>query len=170
MKGDLNTLRKVCRYASKVMLAGEIVFGFLIIGTLVLGVASLLSPDMMDWMNAWTQALDNATDLSLPTYLQFLVFLVLGQLTVDVIRRLMTIISDEYSPFIDRSVDLLKKAAWCYLGGAVILPILEIAGSGAISSVLFLLFGPILIATVLYCLALVFRYGVILQTQYDETL
>ena len=43
MRGDLHTLKKVCKYASAVMLIGEIVFAALVIAMLVLGVVAQFS-------------------------------------------------------------------------------------------------------------------------------
>ena len=73
MKGDLNTLKKVCKYASIVMKIGEVVFGGLIIATVVMGAAALffdaLEEAFYDWIGM------KATDEMLKVVSMFIVTL-----------------------------------------------------------------------------------------------
>ena len=48
MRGDLHTLKKVCKYASTVMFIGEIVFAVLVIATIALAIASQFNDGAKD--------------------------------------------------------------------------------------------------------------------------
>lgn len=170
MKGDLHTLKKVCFYASKVMLVGEIVLAAMILVSVAFGIGSFLSDSIQDQLNVWTETITGDLAMTAPLFVQLIVLLVLGFLTVAIVRRLMNSIQKEHSPFVDSNVQLLKAMSWCYLAGAVVMPAIQIVSGGEISAVLFLFFGSLLISVVMYCLALVFRYGAILQTDADHTL
>ena len=66
MKGDLSTLKKVCKYASVVMLIGEIVFAALVLITVALGIASLFSDPGKDMFIQWIGSKYTDGTLTLP--------------------------------------------------------------------------------------------------------
>lgn len=167
MKGDLGTLRKVCRYASKVMLAGEFVLVAFIVVTVTMGLGSLVS-------EAVSEALDSLSwiigEYSGTRFVEVVFILVLGTLTVDAVRRLMDTFQGSHTPFTDGNADLMKRVSVCYLVSSFILLALEIASGSTVSGALFIFLGTLLVCVVLYCLSIVFRYGTVLQVESDHTL
>ena len=61
MKGDLGTLRKVCRYAATVMAAGEIVLAACIVITVILGISSMESLEGKEFSAAFSYPTDPIT-------------------------------------------------------------------------------------------------------------
>lgn len=170
MKGDLDTLRKVCRYASKVMLAGEIVLAAVVAITVIVGIGSLLSDSLADAVASWSEAVYGVPEVGATRFAETLFILVLGTVTVDAVRRLMETYRGSHSPFDESNADLVKGLSVLYLASSVVLLVLEVLSGGSVSECLFYFLGTLLICVVLYCLSIVFRYGSVLQNESDHTL
>ena len=169
MRGDLHTLRKVCSYASVVMLAGEVAFAVLTIASVVLGAVSFTSPDVRDWFTHLIKC--GTTDLSLAagTIEMALLFAVMF-LTVKTIHDTMVSIQKEHSPFMDSNAVRFKTLCIAYLVTSIPLSILEFLNRGDQVLAICVLLAFILICVVLYCLTIIFRYGAMLQDESDHTL
>ena len=96
MKGDLGTLRKVCRYAATVMAAGEIVLAACITITVILGIASMASDSFHEALEPFYAVFG---DLEGFRFAETVFILLLGSVTVDSIRRMMVTLRDSHTPF-----------------------------------------------------------------------
>jgi len=170
MKGDLHTLKRICEYASKVMFAGIFVVTALLIATLALGIGSVFSDGMGDVLNTVT-GLESPDGLaSWAALFKIVAILALGIVTVYTVYSLMVSIRDEHSPFNDRNTDSVILLSKIYLVMSFVLLALSAAASDSIAMVAFVFFGCVLISVVLYCFALIVRYGAVLQDESDHTL
>ena len=170
MKGDLHTLKRICEYASKVMFAGIIVIVVFLVATLVLGIGSVFSDGMGDILNAVT-GLESPDDLhSWAALFKIVAILALGAVTVYTVYLLMVSIRDEHSPFNDRNTGSTILLSKIYLVMSVVLLVLSAAAADSIAMVAFMFFGCILLSVLLYCFALIVRYGAVLQDESDHTL
>lgn len=169
MRGDLHTLRKVCSYASVVMLAGEVAFAILAITSAVLGAISFSSPDVRDWFSHLIKC--GGTDLSLAagTVEMTLLFITMF-VTVKTIHDTMVSIQKEHSPFMDANAVRFKTLCLTYLVMSIPLCILEYLNRGDQVLAACVLLASILICVVMYCLTIIFRYGAMLQDESDHTL
>lgn len=171
MKGDLSTLKKVCKYGATVMLAGKIILSALIIILLIIGIGSFFTADMSNILHDWLN-LDRSVDglRYAASYLIELTILVIGLITVWEVHAIMDSAKNEYTPFIIDNADRIKKISLSFLVSSVVLFILELLADNGLKIALFMLFGTLLVSVVMYCLTIVVRYGVILQKESDETL
>lgn len=170
MKGDLNTLKKVCRYASTVMFIGEIVFIGLILAMLVLGVVSQFSDSGKDIL---LEMIDSDGSDGLRTFSSFVVMLlilILGFITVWKVHDIMVSIKTEYTPFILENAKRIKFVSLAFLFASVFLLVFGILAEKSVTNILFLFFGSLMASVVMYCLTIVTRYGALLQKESDETL
>ena len=165
MKGDLNTLKKVCMYASKVMFAGQIVLGIIIATIIVLKIGSLFFDSISELLTGWFRL-----DTGVPSFLETLLIQTMGFITLRIIHGFMDSIYRDHSPFTNGNVVRLKSLGWTYLISSVFLALLDFVSNSSVSDALFLCLGSLLVSVVMYCLALVFRYGCLLQKESDETL
>ena len=171
MKGDLSTLKKVCRYASVVMFIGEIVFALLVIATIGLGIASQFSDSAKDILTDLVSAKDY--DDALGTVSSFIVMTLifaLGFLTVWMVHDIMVSITTEYSPFVIENANRIKTLSLAFLFSSVFLLVFGILAGKGVTELLFLFFGSLMVSVVMYCLTIVCRYGTLLQKESDETL
>ncbi len=170
MKGDLHTLKRVCEYASKVMLVGTFVLIALLIITVAMGVGSAFSDGLGDVLHTLT-GLESPDGLSSWAALfKVIAILALGTVTVRTVYLLMVSIRDEHSPLNDRNTGSIILLSQIYLVMSFVLLALSAAASDSIAMVAFVFFGCILISVVLYCFALIVRYGAVLQDESDHTL
>lgn len=170
MRGDLHTLKRICEYASKVMLLGIVAISATAVIASVVGIGSLGNQGM-------ESIAKDVFGLSRPDslgpaclFLQRIYIMVLGAFTVFVAYRLMVSARTEPSPFTKANTDLFVKTSYIYLISAAVLGILTQLAGNSLLEVLFVLFGCILVGVLLYCLALVIRYGSVLQEESDTTL
>ena len=169
MRGDLHTLKKVCRYASVVMLAGEIAFLALIVATLALGVMSFGSADMREFFIGIFRC--GGSDLSLiAATLEMALIFVAMFVTVKAIHDIMVSIQNEHSPFLVANANRFKTVCLAYLILSVPLTVLEYLTRDDVVTAIIVLLVCMLITVCLYCLTIVFRYGSMLQTESDQTL
>jgi len=169
MRGDLHTLKKVCRYASVVMLAGEIAFAMLTVATLIAGGLSFSDTGIRTAFSGLIKC--GPSDLSLisgtlETALLFAAMFV----TVKVIHDIMVSIQKEHSPFMEENSKGFKLVSMTFLVAAIPLTILEYLTRGDEVLTVCVPLVCILISVVMYCLTIVFRYGHILQDESDRTL
>ena len=98
--------------------------------------------------------------------LLFAIFVIAHQIFKD--------ISHEHTPFNIKHVKRIKTISILTLISSIITPTIEMAltkiFAPAVEASSEINFGFIAIAIMFYCLALIFEYGTILQTQSDETL
>ncbi len=170
MKGDLHTLQRVCQYASKVLFIGEVVLDIIILTMAALAIGTILSPSIGNMMEPFSEFFTGSPEFDEMEVLKCLFIMFLGTVTVHEVRRIMESIQSEYTPFIQKNADAMKRLSFLFLGSSVFLLIFGILADDPLSTTLFLCLGALLVSVVMYCLTIVFRYGGILQTQSDETL
>ena len=171
MKGDLSTLKKVCRYASVVMLIGEIIFAMLFIATLIMGISTFITDVWKDALFEWIGV--NGSDGTVKIVSAFIVTLMiiaLAFITVGMVREIMVSIKTEYTPFIPENAKRIKTISMAFLFSSVFLLLFGFLAGKGITELLFMFFGSLMVAVVMYCLTIVCRYGVLLQKESDETL
>ena len=170
MKGDISTLRKICRYASSVMLAGTVALGAALACTLALGAGAAAGIDgFEETLSAWTGGgLLGVSGIA--AFAELSMILALGLFTVLTVYKVMKAMQTEHSPFETENVDSMRVLAKTYLMSAFLLAVTEWIAHGNLPGTLFLFFGSVMVAVVVYCLALAFRYGCLLQKESDETL
>lgn len=171
MRGDLHTLKRVCEYASKVMRFAEFAIVAIIIATVALGIASLVSDPAGDVYDAWVVGSDSGEPFrDVAAFLETLMIWAIGFATIKAIHDVMCSIRDEHSPFTDENTSRMKALSLTYLVSSFAILALDIlAGRSAVQAV-FMFLGCLLISVVMYCLALMCRYGTGLQRESDETL
>lgn len=167
MKGDLGTLRKVCRYASKVMRVGESVLVGCLAATIVLGIGSAVSAEVREAVESASWLIGGYSGVS---FVEIAFILALGAVTVDAVRRMMDSFQGSHTPFTDTNADLMKRMSVCYLVSSFVLLALEAASGSTVSEAVFIFLGTLLVCVVMYCLSIVFRYGTALQVESDHTL
>ena len=170
MKGDLHTLKRICEYASKVMYFGTIIVGIFLIELLVLGIGSAFSDGMGDLLHTQTGLAAPCDLVTWAALVKVIAILALGVATVYTVYIIMVSVRDEHSPFNDRNTGFLIILSKIYLVMSVVLLALSAAASDSIAMVAFMFFGCILISVILYCFALIVRYGAVLQDESDHTL
>ena len=171
MKGDLSTLKKVCKYASVVMFIGMIVFAVLVLATLVIGIGSQFSDPWKDALFDWIGV--NGSDSTLKVFSSFIVTMlifILGFVTVWMVHDIMASIKTEYSPFVPENAKRIKTISMAFLFSSVFLLVFGFLAEKGITELLFMFFGSLMVAVVMYCLTIVCRYGTLLQKESDETL
>ena len=167
MKGDLGTLRKICRYAATVMAVGVIVLAACIAITLVLGIASMASDSFAETLEPFYAVFG---DLEGFRFAETIFILLLGIVTVDSIRRMMVTLRDSHTPFTEDIASSMRAVSIVYLVSSFVLLALEIAAGSTVTEALFIFLGTLLVCVVMYCLSIVFRYGAVLQDESDHTL
>ncbi len=170
MRGDLHTLKRICEYASKVMYVAEYVLIALTIATAALIIASFFSDAAEDFIRDWIESSSDERYRMVAASLKYLIIWIMGFLTVKGVHDVMCDIRDEHSPFTEANTDRMKMISLVYLAGAFILLILDIIAGTPVAFTVFVFLGCLLITVVMYCLALVCRYGGVLQKESDETL
>ena len=170
MRGDLHTLKRICEYASKVMYVAEYVLIALTIATAALIIASFFSDAAEDFIRDWIESSSDERYRMVAASLKYLIIWIMGFLTVKGVHDVMCDIRDEHSPFTEANTDRMKMISLVYLAGAFILLILDIIAWTPVAFTVFVFLGCLLITVVMYCLALVCRYGGVLQKESDETL
>ena len=171
MRGDLHTLKRVCEYASKVMLVAEFVLIAIIIATIIIGIVALFVDEAESFILDWTAVSGSDSMLrKVSSVLKFIMIWVLGFLTVKAVHDIMCNIRDEHSPFTEENTRRMILVSLIYLGAAFVFLILDILIATRPGEAIFLLLGLTLISVVMYCLALICRYGAVLQKESDETL
>lgn len=171
MRGDLYTLKKVCKYASTVMLAGVVIFAILAIVTAVFGIGALFSESMLERLCGWVGVgRDQSTLVITASFFQMLAIYIMGIITVYSVYKIMSTIMSNYTPFTSENAKRIKTISLTFLFSSALLLILGVLAQRSITEIAFMFFGCLLVSVVLYCLTIVCRYGVILQDESDHTL
>ena len=171
MRGDLHTLKRVCEYASKVMLVAEFVLIAIIIATIIIGIAALFMDEAESFILEWTTVTESDSMLrKVSSVLKFLMIWILGFITVKAVHDIMCAIRDEHSPFTEENTGRMILVSLIYLAAAFVFLILDALIATRPAEAIFLFLGLTLISVVMYCLALICRYGAVLQRESDETL
>ncbi len=170
MKGDLNTLKKVCKYGSAVMLIGEVVFAALILAMIVLGVVSQFSDSGKDFLLDMIGSDGSDGIRTFASFVVMLLIFILGLITVWMVHDTMVSVMTEYSPFIPENAKRVKTVSLSFLFASVLFLVFGILAGRGIAELLFLFFGSLLVSVVMYCLTIIVRYGTLLQRESDETL
>ncbi len=169
MRGDLHTLKRVCSYASVVMLIGESMFLILAAAAICLGTASFFSEDVHGMFVPLIKAED--TDISLIAgTLEIALMFIAMFVTVKTIHDIMASIMKEHSPFLEENSSGFKTVCLTFLLCSAPLAVLEFLCRDDIVMSLCIFLACILISVVMYCLTIIFRYGSILQDESDHTL
>lgn len=171
MKGDLHTLKKVCSYGSRAMFIGTVVLIVLAVAFSAVGACSFFSRGADDLLNQILST-DCCTEpvVKGSSFIEILFLLVLGAVSVYVTFLVMRSVATEHSPFNESNTKPVITLSQIYLVSAVVFAVLEVLASKQIATILFLFFGCILVSVILYVLALIIRYGAVLQTESDHTL
>ena len=171
MRGDLHTLKRVCEYASKVMLVAEYVLAALAIATVVVGIASFFVDEAESLMLDIIAASESDSMLrKVSSVLKLLMIWVLGFITIKAVHDIMCTIRDEHSPFTEDNTRRMIVVSIAYLVFAFVFLLLDIMIATSPAEAIFLFLGLTLVSVVMYCLALMCRYGAVLQKESDETL
>ncbi len=169
MRGDLHTLKRVCSYASIVMMIGEIAFLVLAVASVAMSVLSFTSDDIRKMFTSLIKAGDSDLSLMAGTIEITILFLAMF-ITVKVIHDIMVSITKEHSPFMEENSNGFKLVSMTFLIISVPLAVLEFLNRDDIVLSIIILLGCILICVVMYCLTIIFRYGYLLQDESDHTL
>ncbi|MBO4357433.1 MAG: hypothetical protein J5813_04615 [Candidatus Methanomethylophilaceae archaeon] len=169
MRGDLHTLKRVCSYASIVMMIGEIAFLVLAVASVAMSVLSFTSDDIRKMFTSLIKAGDSDLSLIAGTIEITILFLAMF-ITVKVIHDIMVSITKEHSPFMEENSNGFKLVSMTFLIISVPLAVLEFLNRDDIVLSIIILLGCILICVVMYCLTIIFRYGYLLQDESDHTL
>ena len=172
MKGDLHTLKKACLYGSMVMACGAMVIAAVIVVIVSLGIGSFVSETFADILGSMIQLSleDDSATVVVAAYAEMLLIFLLAFVTVLTIYWMMSSIHEDHSPFSVDNTDRAMVLSRIYFMAAVVIAILELLGGRGFGSVLFMFFGCILIAVVLFMFSLIIRYGSVLQDESDRTL
>ena len=172
MKGDLSTLKKVCAYGSKVMLAGTFVLLAIAIAVFALGISSFFwegGDDLLSGILGFD--VEPASDLKVAAcFMEYVFVFLLATETVRRIYLVMVSIQKEHSPFNETNTGRVLRLSQIYLVAAIAMGILGLLGPHGTLFAAFVFFGCILVSVILYSLALIVRYGSVLQNESDHTL
>ena len=172
MKGDLSTLKKVCAYGSKVMLAGTFVLFTIALAVFFLGISSFFWDGGNELLSG-ILGFDAASASNLRVVACFMEYVFVFLLATETVRRIylvMVSIEKEHSPFNEANTGIVKTLSQIYLGASVVLLVIDLLGEHGAASAAFMFFGCILLSVVLYIFALIIRYGAVLQDESDHTL
>ena len=171
MRGDLHTLKRVCEYASKVMLVAQFVLAAIAVASIALSIAAVFSDQAEDLLLEWIWADSSSTPLQkTAASVKFIMIWVLGFITIKGLYDVMCTIRDEHSPFTEINTQRMIVITWVYLVAAFVFLVLDLLIKTKLAETAFLFLGLTLVSVVTYCLALVCRYGAVLQKESDETL
>ena len=103
-------------------------------------------------------------------YLAIAAVLAMAVVTVFVTYLVMTSIVTEHSPFNETNTGRVLRLSQIYLVAAIAMGVLGLLGPHGVLFAAFVFFGCILVSVILYSLALIVRYGSVLQNESDHTL
>ena len=168
----LSRLKKICRYASIVMNISAVILAVLAVTVAAIGIWSMSDASVSaGFYGDWLHLGDDADALmKTSACLQMVLILALGSFTVAMLGMIMVSIHREHSPFTDRNAARMKYMAVSYLVSSFLLMALGIMRGMNASEIIFLFLGTLLVSVVSYCLALMVRYGQLLQEESDMTL
>ena len=153
------------------MLVAEYVLAALVVAMVAVLIASFSYAPAEDFLRDWISSGSfDETYRRVAACLKFTAIWVMGFITVKGLHDIMCDIRDEHSPFTERNTKRMISISLFYLASAFVLLILDVIAGTPIAFTVFVFLGCTLISVVTYCLALVCRYGGVLQKESDETL
>ena len=171
MKHGLWRLKKICRYASNVMTIAGMILAISVIVTIGLGIISLITGNVSDILLSWIgHNGDEGTKIIVAATMENILILSIGSITVITIGNVMDSISKENSPFTELNADRMVLISMIYFVSSFLLLTLGFIVERRATESVFIFLGTLLVSVVMYCLALMCRYGAILQKESDETL
>ena len=171
MKHGLSRLKKICRYGSNVMAIAGMILAISVIVTIGLGIISLITGNVSDILLSWIgHNGDEGTKIIVAATMENILILSIGSITVITIGNVMDSISKENSPFTELNADRMVLISMIYFVSSFLLLTLGFIVERRATESVFIFLGTLLVSVVMYCLALMCRYGAILQKESDETL
>lgn len=171
MKHGLSRLKKICRYTSNVMTIAGMILAISVIVTIGLGIISLITGNVSDILLSWIgHNGDEGTKIIVAATMENILILSIGSITVITIGNVMDSISKENSPFTELNADRMVLISMIYFVSSFLLLTLGFIVERRATESVFIFLGTLLVSVVMYCLALICRYGAILQKESDETL
>ena len=164
-------MKKICRYASNVMTIAGMILAISVIVTIGLGIISLITGNVSDILLSWIgHNGDEGTKIIVAATMENILILSIGSITVITIGNVMDSISKENSPFTELNADRMVLISMIYFVSSFLLLTLGFIVERRATESVFIFLGTLLVSVVMYCLALMCRYGAILQKESDETL
>lgn len=163
---NLKRLQTICRYGSYCII---IIMALFLLLALVVAIL-LFSPE------SWQEIIDSGIPESeiIPIMIILITTSIIMLLVLAIIYKLMKAISKERTPFTIKNVKYIKSISILVLIAGLAVPVLENLVMKIvypeIESSVSINFFMVLAAIAMYCLSLVFQYGVYLQNESDQTL
>ena len=174
MGEELERLKSVCKYGYYIL---GVMAAFLIVVTIVvfaMGIASYFHPEYIDpddliiWVDG--QSLEISPTMASMTCIFASVILTVFTATVVVLMRIAGSIRKEYTPFTDSNARGFKAIAAIYVVFAIGAFVAKLAFPEMLAEMNSPTIEFLLIGAFAYCISLIFRYGIVLQKESDETL
>lgn len=165
-KFELKRLQTICRYGS---------YCIIIVMALFLLVAFAMAV-LLFFPESWQEIIDAGVPESeiIPLIVVLIVTSAIMLLVLGIVYKLMKAISKERTPFTIKNVRYIKIISVLVFIAGLAVPIIENLvvkiTYPEIESTISINFFMVLAAVAMYCLSLVFQYGVYLQTESDQTL
>lgn len=163
---DLKRLQTICRYGS---------YCIIIVMALFLLMAFVMAA-LLFFPESWQEIIDAGVPESeiIPLIVVLIVTSVIMLLVLGIVYKLMKAISKERTPFTIKNVKYIKIISILVFIAGLAIPIIENLvvkiTYPEVESSISINFFMVLAAIAMYCLSLVFQYGVYLQTESDQTL
>lgn len=163
---DLKRLQTICRYGS---------YCIIIVMALFLLVAFAMAV-LLFFPESWQEIIDAGVPESeiIPLIVVLIVTSAIMLLVLGIVYKLMKAISKERTPFTIKNVKYIKIISILVFIAGLAVPVIENLVVSItypeIESSISINFFMVLAAVAMYCLSLVFQYGVYLQTESDQTL
>ena len=142
-----------------------------VIVTIGLGIISLITGNVSDILLSWIgHNGDEGTKIIVAATMENILILSIGSITVITIGNVMDSISKENSTFTELNADRMVLISMIYFVSSFLLLTLGFIVERRATESVFIFLGTLLVSVVMYCLALMCRYGAILQKESDETL
>ena len=153
------------------MTIAGMILAILVIVTIGLGIISLITGNVSDILMSWIgHNGDEGTKIIVAATMENILILSIGSITVITIGNVMDSISKENSPFTELNADRMVLISMIYFVSSFLLLTLGFIVERRATESVFIFLGTLLVSVVMYCLALMCRYGAILQKESDETL
>ena len=163
---DLKRLQTICRYGS---------YCIIIVMALFLLMAFTMTV-LLFFPESWQEIIDAGVPESeiIPLIVVLIVTSAIMLLVLGIVYKLMKAISKERTPFTIKNVKYIKIISILVFIAGLAVPVIENLVVNItypeIESSISINFFMVLAAVAMYCLSLVFQYGVYLQTESDQTL
>ncbi len=173
MSDDLNRLKKICNYGYYVLAAFSVILVIVLALLALTGIIMVFFPDAVDIDDI---IITGVGDIVMTKGIIAVIcwfaaaMIVVAIATLVILMRVMKAIRDEYTPFTKENVDRLRQLSILYVISPIVFVLIYLAVPDVMSGISSMIVGSLLVATLTYCVSLIFRYGMILQKESDETL